>query len=220
MNRSTNKAIEKNNAYKHHIYYRHICYICYIYPHCTERQKIAQVILAFSVFMLAIAERMPETSESIPLIGELDFNFNAGVWYKSQQVFGLGTSCSWCTKLSPGPLFLVHCWRIAIYGKMFFRLISTSVFFLPFYRSKLTQNSPPGIYLTFVMAMTTVSVIMTVMVLNFFYRGPVLTEVPPWVRKWEYSHLNVEAYLALILKKKRSYILHLTIVFLCLWVTD
>ena len=27
------------------------------------------VILAFSVFMLAIAERMPETSESIPLIG-------------------------------------------------------------------------------------------------------------------------------------------------------
>ena len=40
-----------------------------------------------------------------------------------------------------------------------------------------------GIYLTFVMAMTTVSVIMTVMVLNFFYRGPILTEVPHWVRK-------------------------------------
>ena len=32
---------------------------------------IYQVILAFSVFMLAIAERMPETSESIPLIGQL-----------------------------------------------------------------------------------------------------------------------------------------------------
>ena len=44
--------------------------------------------------MLAIAERMPETSESIPLIGELDFNFNAGVWYKSQQVCELGTSCA------------------------------------------------------------------------------------------------------------------------------
>jgi len=75
-------------------------------------EKIAlgvTVILAFSVFMLAIAERMPETSESIPLI---------------------------------------------------------------------------GIYLTFVMAMTTVSVIMTVMVLNFFYRGPVLTEVPSWARKY------------------------------------
>jgi hypothetical protein len=28
------------------------------------------VILAFSVFMLAIAEKMPETSESIPLIGK------------------------------------------------------------------------------------------------------------------------------------------------------
>ena len=36
-------------------------------------EKIAlgvTVILAFSVFMLAIAEKMPETSESIPLIGE------------------------------------------------------------------------------------------------------------------------------------------------------
>ena len=75
MNRSTNKAIEKNNAYKHHRYYRHICYICYKYPEC---HVFAQVILAFSVFMLAIAERMPETSESIPLIG--DFNLNAGVW--------------------------------------------------------------------------------------------------------------------------------------------
>jgi len=75
-------------------------------------EKIAlgvTVILAFSVFMLAIAERMPETSESIPLI---------------------------------------------------------------------------GIYLTFVMAMTTVSVIMTVIVLNFFYRGPVLTEIPPWAKKY------------------------------------
>ena len=41
-----------------------------------------------------------------------------------------------------------------------------------------------GIYLTFVMAMTTVSVIMTVIVLNFFYRGPNLTEVPPWAKRW------------------------------------
>ena len=41
--------------------------VCYKYP---ERHVVAQVILAFSVFMLAIAERMPETSESIPLIGE------------------------------------------------------------------------------------------------------------------------------------------------------
>ena len=35
-------------------------------------EKIAlgvTVILAFSVFMLAIAEKMPETSESIPLVG-------------------------------------------------------------------------------------------------------------------------------------------------------
>ncbi len=37
-------------------------------------EKIAlgvTVILAFSVFMLAIAEKMPETSESIPLIGKI-----------------------------------------------------------------------------------------------------------------------------------------------------
>ncbi len=37
-------------------------------------EKIAlgvTVLLAFSVFMLAIAEKMPETSESIPLIGEM-----------------------------------------------------------------------------------------------------------------------------------------------------
>jgi hypothetical protein len=33
------------------------------------------------------------------------------------------------------------------------------------------------------MAMTTVSVIMTVMVLNFFYRGPALTPVPAWAKK-------------------------------------
>ena len=36
-------------------------------------EKIAlgvTVLLAFSVFMLAIAEKMPETSESIPLIGK------------------------------------------------------------------------------------------------------------------------------------------------------
>jgi len=73
-------------------------------------EKIAlgvTVLLAFSVFMLAIAEKMPETSESIPLI---------------------------------------------------------------------------GIYLTTVMAITCVSIIMTVIVLSFFYRGPTLTHVPAWAQ--------------------------------------
>ncbi|XP_071746121.1 neuronal acetylcholine receptor subunit alpha-2 [Lepeophtheirus salmonis] len=73
-------------------------------------EKIAlgvTVLLAFSVFMLAIAEKMPETSESIPLI---------------------------------------------------------------------------GIYLTTVMAITSVSVVMTVIVLNFFYRGPTVTPVPVWAQ--------------------------------------
>ena len=39
-----------------------------------------------------------------------------------------------------------------------------------------------GIYLTSVMAITCISVIMTVMVLNFFYRGPTLSSVPPWAQ--------------------------------------
>lgn len=74
-------------------------------------EKIAlgvAVLLAFSVFMLAIAEKMPETSESIPLL---------------------------------------------------------------------------GIYLTAVMAITSISVVMTVIVLNFHYRGPSRKEVPPWLRQ-------------------------------------
>lgn len=74
-------------------------------------EKIAlgiTVLLAFSVFMLAIAEKMPETSESIPLI---------------------------------------------------------------------------GIYLTAVMAITTISVIMTVVVLNFHHRGPIKQEPPTWIRR-------------------------------------
>lgn len=74
-------------------------------------EKIAlgvAVLLAFSVFMLAIAEKMPETSESIPLL---------------------------------------------------------------------------GIYLTAVMAITSISVVMTVIVLNFHYRGPSRKEVPAWLRQ-------------------------------------
>ncbi|PIO72737.1 Neurotransmitter-gated ion-channel transmembrane region [Teladorsagia circumcincta] len=73
-------------------------------------EKIAlgiTVLLAFSVFVLAIAEKMPETSDSMPLI---------------------------------------------------------------------------GIYLTVVMGMTSVSVVMTVLVLNFHHRGPFNEPVPNWAR--------------------------------------
>ncbi|XP_055336618.1 neuronal acetylcholine receptor subunit alpha-10-like isoform X2 [Paramacrobiotus metropolitanus] len=72
-------------------------------------EKIAlgvTVLLAFSVFMLAIAEKLPETSDFIPLI---------------------------------------------------------------------------GIYLTVVMTMTSISVIMTVIILNFHFRSPEKYTVPPWV---------------------------------------
>ncbi|CAL8129179.1 unnamed protein product [Orchesella dallaii] len=73
-------------------------------------EKIAlgiTVLLAFSVFMLAISEALPETSESIPLI---------------------------------------------------------------------------GIYLTVVMAITSISVIVTVVVLNLHYLGPRVRPVPAWLK--------------------------------------
>ena len=38
--------------------------------------------------------------------------------------------------------------------------------------------------MTSVMALTTVSVIMTVMVLSFFYRGPYLRPVPDWAKRF------------------------------------
>ena len=40
-----------------------------------------------------------------------------------------------------------------------------------------------GIYLTIVMAITSVSVILTVFVLNLHYRGPDDTPVPQWIRR-------------------------------------
>uniref|UniRef100_A0A914YT91 Uncharacterized protein n=1 Tax=Panagrolaimus superbus TaxID=310955 RepID=A0A914YT91_9BILA len=66
------------------------------------------VLLAFSVFVLAIAEKMPETSDSVPLI---------------------------------------------------------------------------EIYLTVVMGMSSISVVMTVVVLNFHHRGPFNRPVPIWLRR-------------------------------------
>ncbi|PVD19805.1 hypothetical protein C0Q70_20296 [Pomacea canaliculata] len=73
-------------------------------------EKIAlgiTVLLAFSVFMLAVAENLPETSEFVPLI---------------------------------------------------------------------------SIYLTIVMSLTSISVIMTVFVLNLHHRGPDKRDIPPWLR--------------------------------------
>ncbi|KAK0422424.1 hypothetical protein QR680_007564 [Steinernema hermaphroditum] len=88
-------------------------------------EKIAlgiTVLLAFSVFVLAIAEKMPETSDSMPLI---------------------------------------------------------------------------GIYLTVVMSMTSVSVVMTVMVLNFHHRGPFNKPVPDWVRVYILDKLRRILYMKL-----------------------
>lgn len=78
-------------------------------PDSSEKIALGvTVLLSFSVFMLAISEKLPETSESIPLL---------------------------------------------------------------------------GIYLTVVMAITCVSVVMTVIVINFHHRGPIKTRVPNWVRR-------------------------------------
>lgn len=40
-----------------------------------------------------------------------------------------------------------------------------------------------GIYLTAVMTITSISIIMTVIVLNCHYRGPIQREVPPWMKR-------------------------------------
>ncbi|EJW72350.1 hypothetical protein WUBG_16744 [Wuchereria bancrofti] len=47
-----------------------------------------------------------------------------------------------------------------------------------------TSDSIPliGIYLTIIMLLTSISVIMTVMVLNFHHRGPFDRPIPEWVR--------------------------------------
>ena len=107
-------------------------------------EKIAlgvTVLLAFSVFMLAIAEKMPETSESIPLIG---MSLLRDTYQKTNYLIITEFKC-------------------------------------------INQNNVifSGIYLTSVMAITCVSVIMTVIVLNFFYRGPTLTHVPVWAQRYE-----------------------------------
>ena len=68
--------------YRHCIFRYNIVFPCMMMSTLTvlvfclppdSGEKIAlgvTVLLAFSVFMLAIAEKMPETSESIPLIGK------------------------------------------------------------------------------------------------------------------------------------------------------
>ena len=41
-----------------------------------------------------------------------------------------------------------------------------------------------GIYLTAVMAITSISVVMTVIVLNCHYKGPTAKQVPRWMRRY------------------------------------
>ncbi|CAF0847530.1 unnamed protein product [Adineta ricciae] len=97
-------------------------------------EKIAlgiTVLLAFSVFMLAIAESMPETSEYIPLI---------------------------------------------------------------------------SLYLTAVMAMTSVSVMMTVFVLNLHYRGPKKNEIPFWLQQM--LSLSVANVVRSFRQKKKTKVSH------------
>ena len=63
-------------------------------------------------------------------------------------------------------------------------LLAFSVFMLTIAESLPSESIPLiGIYLTFVMAITCISVTMTVIVLNFFYRGPTLKPVPAWAQK-------------------------------------
>ncbi|CAD5205802.1 unnamed protein product [Bursaphelenchus okinawaensis] len=90
--------------------------VFYLPPDSGEKVGLGiTVLLAFSVFMLAVAEKMPETSDSLPLI---------------------------------------------------------------------------GIYLTLIMFLTSISVVMTVLVLNFHHRGFVNEDVPEWVEEWLLNKLR------------------------------
>ena len=49
------------------------------------------------------------------------------------------------------------------------------------------------------MAITCVSVIMTVIVLNFFYRGPTLTHVPVWAQRYAIHSIRFDQNLKILL---------------------
>ena len=91
------------------------------------------VLLAFSVFVLAIAEKMPETSDSVPLI---------------------------------------EIYLTVVMGKCFVGVSSLLIKDL---------------------GMSSISVVMTVVVLNFHHRGPFNRPVPRWLR-----HLVLERLRALL----------------------
>ncbi|CAD5208516.1 unnamed protein product [Bursaphelenchus xylophilus] len=103
--------------------------VFYLPPDSGEKVGLGiTVLLAFSVFVLAVAEKMPETSESLPLI---------------------------------------------------------------------------GIYLTTIMFLTSISVVMTVLVLNFHHRGFMNEEVPEWIDELFLNKLRRFVRM----KKRRSSIL-------------
>jgi nicotinic acetylcholine receptor len=60
-----------------------------------------------------------------------------------------------------------------------------------------------GLYLTAVMAMTSVSVMMTVFVLNLHYRGPKKNEIPFWLQ--QLLSLSLANVIRTLGKSKRSY---------------
>lgn len=138
-------------------------------------EKIAlgvTVLLAFSVFMLAIAEKMPETSESIPLIGKKRVKDTSNHLIISDFIFFSFSKRNGCQIISSDELLVI-------------RILSTCNLLPTFVHPLLFSLCvlPAGIYLTSVMAITCVSVIMTVTVLNFFYRGPTLRHVPVFLQK-------------------------------------
>ena len=59
----------------------------------------------------------------------------------------------------------------------------TSIFF-PLSLCVLCETRYIGIYLTAVMAITSISVVMTVIVLNCHYKGPTAKQVPRWMRRY------------------------------------
>uniref|UniRef100_A0A1I8H475 Neur_chan_LBD domain-containing protein n=2 Tax=Macrostomum lignano TaxID=282301 RepID=A0A1I8H475_9PLAT len=118
------------------------------------------IMLSLSMFQLLVADAMPQTSESVPLIGEAFVgNSECFAW---RQEFGVTI------------------------------LLSLTVFLM-----MVAESMPPtsdavpliGMYFSCTMVMCSLSVVFTVIVLNYHHRDAESHPVPNWVKKFICTYL-------------------------------
>lgn len=128
------------------------------------------VLLSLTVFMLLVAEIMPATSDSVPLIGTSLF------------VFLLGT------KGAPGTE-RIRCHRRRVSGSSSGRF-GGGYFGWAFPKEfNVILFSPlPGQYFASIMIIVGMSVIATVVVLQYHHHDPNGGNMPKWVRLLPHSH--------------------------------